>query len=109
MWFFDPDREFPTRPVFGLCFRRLPSRRTVPCSRPDCFPSHCLPNYSHPIPTFANNFSHNIPFTTGFLVSPSYGYGCNRIALYATLDEIEVLLLLYEEIRLETRDPSYVL
>ena len=45
MGYFVPDREFPTRPEVGFCSRHLPSRRTVSCSRSDCFPSrYCLPN-----------------------------------------------------------------
>ena len=56
-------------PDLGLCSNRLPSRLTASCSRPDCFPSRRKvysqllssrrpPSCSHPIPTFAHNFSH---------------------------------------------------
>ena len=41
--YFVPARDFPTRPAVGFCSRRLPPRRKVSRSRPDCSqPSHYL-------------------------------------------------------------------
>ena len=59
--YFVPARDFPTRPAVGFCSRRLPPRRKVSRSRPDCSqPSHyCLPtDCFDPIPTFAHSLSH---------------------------------------------------
>ena len=77
------------------------SRLTV-CPLPGFFPFHRLPSCSHPIPIFAHNFSHpashywgsySIPFTTGFLVSPSCDHPRRIELFYATLDATTVYFL----------------